>query len=314
MLGLSPGAGAEYLDHLLQRAVPGRVAGQLAGTGAEHAQQQRGQHVRGDIAADQPVGHPPAQDFTHRRDGEAEIYFVRNRQPKAVRAKAVFRVTGRQPELWDAVTGEIRDAASWSMAEQGTEVDLSFAPHGSVFVVFRRPAPAQSARMPATTREPETFPIHGPWSVDFPGGPSDVAMPALLSWTRHPNPEIRYFAGSARYRTSFDLPDTWRQRKARLDLGRLWAIGEAWLNGQPLGVLWTPPFEADVTKALRAGSNELVVEVTNTWHNRLVGDAALPASQRRTKTNITVSGGKSWKESELLESGLFGPVRLVAAE
>ena len=97
-----------------------------------------------------------------------------------------------------------------------------------------------------------------------------------------------------------------------LDLGNLWTIGEVWLNGKPLGVLWTAPFQTDCTDALRDGSNELTVEITNTWYNRLVGDATLPADKRLTRTNIPTSGGQPWARLEPLDSGLFGPVRLVA--
>jgi hypothetical protein len=57
--------------------------------------------------------------------------------------------------------------------------------------------------------------------------------------------------------------------------------------------------------------NELVVEVTNTWYNRLVGDAVLPPEKRITRTNVTTSGGQPWAKLEPLDSGLMGPVRLV---
>lgn len=102
--------------------------------------------------------------------------------------------------------------------------------------------------------------------------------------------------------------------KVLLDLGDLWTIGEAWLNGKSLGVLWTAPFQADCTAAMKDGANELVVEVTNTWYNRLVGDSHLPAAQRITSTNITTSGQRPWTELEPLRSGLFGPVRLLAQD
>ena len=47
-----------------------------------------------------------------------------------------------------------------------------------------------------------------------------------------------------------------------------------------------------------------------TWHNRLVGEARgdLP---KLTRTNIAVSQRKPWKELDVIEAGLFGPVRLV---
>ncbi|MBM4093443.1 MAG: hypothetical protein FJ276_29140, partial [Planctomycetes bacterium] len=133
-------------------------------------------------------------------------------------------------------------------------------------------------------------------------------------------PEYLYFPSTGKYRRTFDLPDGWRARARRveLDLGHLWAIGEVWLNGHSLGVVWTRPFRVDCTSALRDGSNELVVEVVGTWHNRLVGEAR-GAVPRWTKTNIHQSQrglGRDlqsgpWKNLDIMEAGLFGPVRLL---
>ena len=49
--------------------------------------------------------------------------------------------------------------------------------------------------------------------------------------------------------------------------------------------------------------------MTNLWPNRLIGDAALPVEKRLTQTNIGIG-----KDQPLLESGLLGPVRLLATE
>ncbi|GAF91382.1 unnamed protein product, partial [marine sediment metagenome] len=43
------------------------------------------------------------------------------------------------------------------------------------------------------------------------------------------------------------------------------------------------------------------------WPNRVIGDAGLPESQRRTRTNI-----RNLKpDTPLMRSGLMGPVQLV---
>ncbi|MCC6264691.1 MAG: hypothetical protein IT169_14025 [Bryobacterales bacterium] len=253
-------------------------------------------------------------DFIHRRDGRNDIYFVRNTAAAPTSATARFRVADREPELWDPVSGEIRPAPLWRRAPDGRiEVPLELAGHGSIFVVFRRAA--SNPPIPKARPEPPApIAIAGPWTVDFEGGPQRVVFPDLISWSAHPDPAIRYFAGKARYRTKFTVPAGWRRNNpgAAIDLGRLWTIGDAWLNGQPLGISWTQPFTLNASTALREGENDLVVEIVNTWHNRLVGDAKLPPAERSTRTNIEVSAGKPWAELDLLDSGLFGPVRLLA--
>jgi hypothetical protein len=161
------------------------------------------------------------------------------------------------------------------------------------------------------------------WTVEFAspaGAPPRLSLPRVAPWTTQSVPEFLYFPGTGKYRRTFTLPDGWRARAQRvdLDLGHLWAIGEVWLNGRALGVVWTPPFRVDCTAALRGGPNELVVEVADTWHNRLVGEAK-GAVPRWTKTNINQSQrglGRDlqsgpWQNLDIIEAGLFGPVRLI---
>ena len=52
-------------------------------------------------------------DWIHRRNEDCEIYFVSNQSATAATADVVFRVSGKLPELWDAVTGQIRDLPKW---------------------------------------------------------------------------------------------------------------------------------------------------------------------------------------------------------
>jgi hypothetical protein len=78
--------------------------------------------------------------YTHRRDGETDIYFVANVEDSALAADCVFRVAQKLPELWDAVTGETRSVDEFRMTAGRTSVPLRFEPHQSFFIVFRKPA------------------------------------------------------------------------------------------------------------------------------------------------------------------------------
>jgi hypothetical protein len=92
-----------------------------------------------------------APDFAHDRDAEmlwihrtddagADWYFVSNQSDSAFDALCAFRVTGRQPELWDAATGRMRDVARFEERGGRTTAQIPFDPRGSWFVVFRKPA------------------------------------------------------------------------------------------------------------------------------------------------------------------------------
>jgi hypothetical protein len=54
--------------------------------------------------------------------------------------------------------------------------------------------------------------------------------------------------------------------------------------------------------------NQLEIEVVNFWPNRIIGDESLPIERRLTRTNIR----KLTRQTPLMDSGLLGPVRLMA--
>ncbi|HEX8464617.1 MAG TPA: glycosyl hydrolase, partial [Abditibacterium sp.] len=99
--------------------------------------------VAPDFEADQKLS------WIHRQTPDADFYFVANTSPTAVSANCDFRISGRQPELWDAETGSSRRAAIVSSraanGSQITRLNLELGPQGSTFVVF----PKHQARVDA---------------------------------------------------------------------------------------------------------------------------------------------------------------------
>ena len=255
-------------------------------------------------------------DYIHRRDAGVDIYFVVNRLGRPEEARCTFRVSGKAPELWGPLTGRIRDAAAFKQADGRTTLPLEFSPFGSLFVVFRRPIPPSAAGTASCNFPVFSGPheIAGPWTVKFDpkwGGPESVEFAHLENWTKRPEAGIRYYSGAAVYRKVFDLPESLRQPASRvmLDLGDVRQIAAVRLNGRDLGVLWAMPMRVDVTEAVRPTANELEIEVTNFWPNRLIGDAALPLEKRLTRTTVALKA-----DTPLLDSGLLGPVVLQSAQ
>ena len=255
---------------------------------------------------------PIALDYIHRRTDEADIYFVASRSTNAVTATCTFRIAGKAPELWDAVSGERRFAGAYQQADGRTTLPLQFGPCGSVFVVFREPAERHPASQASNwTDFHHRTEIKGPWQVRFDpewGGPENVQFEELTSWTEHPEPGIKFYSGTATYSNTFDWsPNSGASTNAVwLNLGNVRELAEVVVNGKSCGIVWSPPFRVNVSTAIQPGKNRLEVKVVNFWPNRIIGDASLPASQRRTRTNVRELTPKS----PLMPSGLFGPVEL----
>jgi hypothetical protein len=265
--------------------------------------------VKPDFEILSPGTPPPDVSFIHRSTGDAEIYFVANRSTNAVTFDGVFRVARKAAELWDPVTGARRFVAAAASDDGRTAVRLELEPCGSTFVVFR-----SSAAAPTDVRRPTSRPIGtvtGPWQVSFDpnwGGPGKVEFSELSSWPIRPEPGIRFYSGTAVYARTVEAPTEWQAGSGTrlvLDLGQVRELAEVKVNGQSCGITWIPPFQVDVTAAIKPGTNQLEIEVVNFWPNRIIGDASLPADQQRTRTNIR----KLTANTPLMPSGLMGPVQ-----
>lgn len=261
-------------------------------------------------------------DYIHYRIGETHLYFVSNQTDEKQTVTARFRVSGLQPELWDALSGEIREAEAFAQKDGLTSVPLVLEPYGSVFVVFNK----EIGKNRQGTKQ-HNYPdyetvktLDGSWTVCFDpkwGGPASVVFPELMDWTTHPDKGIRYYSGTAVYNKRFtaDFEKTPANRYfLQLENVKDVGIAAVRINHMDKGIVWTKPFRVDITDALKEGENELVVEVTNSWFNRVAGDEMSVSPTRYTQTNVVLGNdfrGSPVSEIQLEPSGLLGPVTIV---
>jgi len=253
-------------------------------------------------------------EYIHYTIDGADVYFVCNQTTEMRQLDLAFRVSGRQPELWNPATGKIRVADAFTIKGMRTTVPVTFDPHGSMFVIFRSKADTNGGSGANFPVWKEQQSLTGPWTVSFEskkGAPEKpVRFDTLSSWTEHSDPGIRYYSGKAVYCTTFKLDKVSASGPLALELGSVKDVGIArvTLNGKDLGVLWLAPFRVDISAAVKAGENRLEVMVVNSWHNRVMGDNGLPQNKCFTRTNIRVT---EKGRSKLEKSGLLGPVRVM---
>ena len=211
---------------------------------------------------------------SHRRAGDAEIYFVSNQKNRPEELDASFRAGGRAPEWWDAATGQMRRLLDFRVEDGRVRVPLRLDAFGSGFVVLR------GHRQPSPGRNWPEFKLvrtsAGPWSVTFPpnlGAPASATFDRLLSYTERAESGIRFFSGTATYEKDIEIPaeSLGTGRNLYLDLGEVAVMAKVELNRQDLGILWRPPFRVRKDGAARPGVNHLVVRITNLWRNRIAG-------------------------------------------
>jgi hypothetical protein len=153
---------------------------------------------------------------------------------------------------------------------------------------FVAKSPSSEATVVALRLEPETgrgggAAIHEPISIETDGRGT---MP-LGDWSKYGI--LHNYSGGVRYRTTVYLDAAEADRITDLDLGRVVATAEVWVNGRNVGVRVAPPWRLDVAGYVKAGENSVEIVVYNTLANHYQTIPSLYKGEPR--------------------SGLLGPVR-----
>jgi len=270
--------------------------------------------------------------YGHRRTEDRDIYFVANRTGAPIKADCRFRVGQGSAQLWDPVTGEQRPLPQCERAEGLTTIPMEFDAFQSYFVVFSGRIQESEVRSQNGGKNfPELKPVQelpGSWEVAFDpkwGGPTQpVVFNDLSDWTAHSDSGIKFYSGIATYRKIFQLSELPIGR-TYLNLGTVNDMARVRLNGKDLGVVWCAPWRVELGDALKAGENQLEIEVANSWPNRMIGDKQpADANVREVQAPPGFLGGQKIKagrytycthdpfkpDSPLIPSGLLGPVSI----
>lgn len=247
--------------------------------------------------------------WTHRRGEEADIYFIANQRAETRTFTASLRIGGRKPECWNPVTGEITTDLSYTLKEGRTEVSLTLAPHESTFIVLQAAQPvATPEQQVVSSQRSDTLSVDlSEFTVTFPPINRTIRRTTLFDWSKEADERIRYYSGTAIYRTRFVASAAVAQAALHrtqiyLHLGEVNNVATVRLNGIECGTIWTAPFRANITAALKEGANELEVEVTNTWANAILG-----ADQGKAPFDGIWTNGKYRRaEKTLLPAGWLG--------
>ncbi|ASU36259.1 acetyl xylan esterase [Mucilaginibacter xinganensis] len=273
--------------------------------------------------------------YTHRTSASWDMYFVANRSAREIKADLIFRTTIGPPQLWNPLTGEIKQLPEFKVKGGRTSVRMKFDTYQSFFLVFAKGPVPKSTETKNFEVTKKSIPLNGSWDVSFNpkwGGPKSITFDKLQDWTARAEDGIKYYSGTAVYKKIFKLPANISARKNRriyLNLGEVYNLARVKLNGKDLGVLWTAPWRVDITITALKKNNVLEIEVINLWPNRLIGDSKWPddgikdekwpdwlaKGLSRNSKRLTFATYNFYDEkSQLLKSGLLGPVTIQYSE
>ena len=249
-------------------------------------------------------------NYLHRREGETDIYYVVRWRRLGGDAQIGFKVTGKLPEIFNPLTGEISEAEEFYVKDGYTYMPAipCDAKEATRFVVFRKPT--TETERTAHGRETRIAQLNPEWTIRFKdelGVDTTIVTNCLFDWSKHCDPAIATFSGTAVYRTKVALPLGATKSDIVLNLGQVEELCEVIVNGQSCGVAWCEPYEVKVPRSLIADASavDLEIRVVNSWHNRLLVDQQRPESERKT---FTVRPPKA--DAKPVPSGLLGPLSL----
>lgn len=239
------------------------------------------------VTKDVDVGENTKVFWTHRSLPGMEIYFLTNQSDHEIEFSPSFRVSGIKPQLWDAVTGEIRELNEFTDENGRTILPVKMVKDQSWFIVFTRQNAAVSKGYAKNFPEFETLQtLNSKWMVDFQnkdiGPDKPVVFNSLEDWSLSGDEKIKYYSGTAVYAASFELSEISENKELFIDLGDVNVMAKVKLNGIEIGETWMAPFRLSTKGVLKEGTNELEVEVVNVWRNYLIKDKSLPENERYT--------------------------------
>ena len=269
---------------------------------------------------------PDGIAYAHRIDDEYNIYFLANQTDKTQQFSAKFRDADTVAVLYRPV----ENTYSWTHnTENKGPIDISLAPYESVFIIFgtkfncialtlvkesygrvvlqKDSLNAKCLNNALQGKSPLAM-ISEPWDIFFKESGISLSNQQLFDWSKHEDDRVRYFSGHARYTT------TWKLKKDEVPQGRAWLsfpnvkdIAHVWINGKDCGIVWTAPYEVEITGALKKGKNTVEIEVVNTWHNALRGADNGKAPYEGIWTNAKYRT----KGDQLLPAGLLEPPMMI---
>ncbi|MFV5690125.1 glycosyl hydrolase [Flavobacterium sp. ZT3R25] len=249
--------------------------------------------------------------WTHRKSEIEEIYFISNQKEEKRQVEASFRVVGKMPEWYNPVTDKTTALINWKIENGRTIIPLVLEANESGFVVFKDKTKEIIAKGNQNGSEFETIQtVDENWELQFDlafhGPKKSVKINKLFDWSISANDSIKYYSGTATYEKEL----IWKGKtkdKIWLDLGAIANIAEVSINGKDCGTLWTYPYKVDISEALKKGKNTLIIKITNTWANRLIGDQKLPKEEKLIWTTAPFR----LEGNPLLKAGLLGPITIV---
>ena len=304
----------------------------------EHLKAQGAQIIYGTRAADlQQAARPEAMKrecglkSIRRSNPTGHHYFIANLTPDDIHTLKPLAVGFRNAAWFNPLNGDITPARiSGDSIEiclrSGESMILQTYDSGEWRVESGEVATAIPSGIITATTNSKFYALNyrnisGPWTLSFtdeaPRVDRTFALDSLQTWETLGDDSARVTMGTGIYTTHVSLTKAEAKEHWQIDLGDVRESARVYINGQFIGCAWSVPFVLDCRDALKAGWNEIRIEVTNLPANR-IADLDRRGFRWRKMEDINVVDinyrRTSYDQWEPMPSGLNSPVRLVLSQ
>jgi len=249
------------------------------------------------------------------------VTFINNRTEKTLDEWVNIPADAKTSlSFFDPMSGKITVASTKRISATQVAVRIALGAHESI-LLRTSTLPIASSKHVYPSAAVKTFPITGQWKLEFLDGgpklPNPTSLDSTVFWTSLADTLAKNFSGTARYTSTFDLPDE-KMTNWSLELGEVSATVEVVLNGVSLGSHIGPVFKFAVPPSLLQKQNTLQVTVASLMANRIAYmdrnnlpwkifyNVNMPARKKENARDGIFSAA-DWSP---VNSGLKGPVVL----
>ncbi|WP_051697524.1 glycosyl hydrolase [Prevotella sp. 10(H)] len=242
---------------------------------------------------------------------DGNIFFLTNQKDSLMTVDVTFNTTGYRPELWNPVDGTRRKIDNYTFKDGKTIIPVTFDGFESCFIVF-----SEKTTVPGDGKVPQERTIatlDNTWDIVFFNKwikeKIELKQHGLENWAKSDDSRMRHFSGIITYTNDFEISGSLPKENVFLSFENLYETASVSINGKKLDrEVWCKPYRIDVTPYLRQGKNQVEVNVSTSWRNKIIEQNKKPAEEREI-SYMFYSGS-----DELSPSGIWGAVNLKIIE
>ena len=325
--------GVEYKDGMLQTAAGTRYKGLvIPGSGnmpesvkahIDSLKAQGAYIIYGTRAADLMAAAKPEAMKTEcglkairRKNATGYHYFIANLSPDDIEDKLPLAVSFKDAAWFNPLNGEIMPANI-----SGDSIAIRLRSGESMILQTYDEPLADNQNLTAQSQKSiikNQIVLDGPWKLSFTEEAPKVNQTFTLTkpqvWNTLDNDSAKVTMGTGVYTTHMKLSKKDLAGRWQIDLGDVRESARVYINGHFIGCAWCVPFVLDCKNALKAGDNEIRIEVTNLPANRIADyDRRGIKWRKMEEINVVDINYKrtTYDAWESVPSGLNSEVRLL---